>query len=89
MPADGAVDEVDANAPLRHAYKFVSSKDRYAQVAFVQRASRRRDSANAWRKRDVKHAAIVFAIDSSQYRIMFNTVPEGLPRHLLRTLTGE
>lgn len=31
MPADGAVDEVDANAPLRHAYKFVSSKDRYVQ----------------------------------------------------------
>ncbi len=77
------------NAPLRHAYKFVSSKVAML-VAFVQRASRRRDSANAWRKRDVKHAAIVFAIDSSQYHaIMFNTVPEGLPRHLLRTLAGE
>ncbi len=68
----------------------MSSKDRYAQVAFVQRVGAAVIQQMRGEKRDVKHAAIVFRHRfQRQYRIMFNTVPEGLPRHLLRTLAGE
>ena len=32
---------------------------------------------------------IFFAVDTRQHGIMFNAVPEGLSRHLLRTLAGK